>query len=82
MPALLELREASMRDEAELARRHLRFDHGKHDPVVHGDCVRCHSAVARLRVSHSITSVFENGRQRKAAAPPWLTLWATPAERA
>ena len=41
--------EASMREEAELAREHLRFEHDKHDPVVHGDCVRCHSAVAESR---------------------------------
>lgn len=41
--------EASMRDEAELAREHLRFEHRKHDPVVHGDCVRCHTAVAESR---------------------------------
>jgi predicted CXXCH cytochrome family protein len=41
--------EASMREEASLAREHLRFEHAKHDPVVHGDCVRCHSAVAESR---------------------------------
>ena len=38
-----------MREGAGLAREHLRFEHAKHDPVVHGDCVRCHSAVAESR---------------------------------
>ena len=38
--------EASTREGAEIARKNLRFDHTKHVPVAHGDCVRCHSAVA------------------------------------
>jgi hypothetical protein len=35
-----------IRQEAELAKASLRFDHAKHGPKVHGDCVKCHSAVA------------------------------------
>jgi len=38
-----------IREGAELAKEHLRFDHGKHNAAVHGDCVRCHSAVAEAR---------------------------------
>ena len=33
--------DARLRVEAALARRHLRFEHRTHVPVVHGDCVRC-----------------------------------------
>jgi predicted CXXCH cytochrome family protein len=41
--------EAYIREGAQLAREHLRFDHVKHGPAVHGDCVRCHTAVAESR---------------------------------
>lgn len=38
--------ESHVREGAELARQHLRFEHRKHMPRVKGDCVRCHSEVA------------------------------------
>jgi predicted CXXCH cytochrome family protein len=41
--------ESHVRGEAELAREHLRFEHKKHMPIVKGDCVRCHTAVAETR---------------------------------
>ena len=41
--------ESYVREAAELAREHLRFEHGKHMAVVNGDCVRCHTAVAEAR---------------------------------
>jgi predicted CXXCH cytochrome family protein len=41
--------EASTRQSAEMAREHLRFDHRKHMPAVHGDCVQCHSGVAEAQ---------------------------------
>ena len=34
--------EAHVRGGAEIARRHLRFEHGPHTRAVKGDCVRCH----------------------------------------
>jgi predicted CXXCH cytochrome family protein len=40
---------AYIRDAAQLAREQLRFDHAQHAPVVHGDCVRCHSAAGEAR---------------------------------
>jgi len=41
--------ETSTRQSAEMARQHLRFDHRKHLPAVHGDCVQCHSGVAEAQ---------------------------------
>jgi len=41
--------ESYVREGAELARQHLRFDHGPHMRAVNGDCVRCHSGVAAAR---------------------------------
>jgi predicted CXXCH cytochrome family protein len=38
-----------IREGAELARLTLRFDHAQHNPAVHGECVRCHTAVAEAR---------------------------------
>jgi predicted CXXCH cytochrome family protein len=38
--------EASAREEADIARQHLRFAHKNHQAPVRGDCVRCHEAVA------------------------------------
>jgi hypothetical protein len=38
--------EPHVRQGAELAREHLKFEHKNHMPQVHGDCVRCHQEVA------------------------------------
>jgi hypothetical protein len=38
--------ESFNRQNAALARKHLRFGHSKHTTRVHGDCVRCHQEVA------------------------------------
>lgn len=38
--------EAYVRESAELARKHLRFEHKQHMAQVKGDCVRCHVGVA------------------------------------
>ncbi len=38
-----------VRGAAELAKEHLRFDHGQHMAAVDGDCVRCHTAVGEAR---------------------------------
>jgi hypothetical protein len=35
------------REGAEMARKHVRFSHASHMPRVNGNCVRCHSDVAR-----------------------------------
>jgi hypothetical protein len=45
-----------------------------------GDNIWARSTDVLMPNIHSITSVFENGRQRKTAAPPWLTLWTTPVD--
>jgi len=37
---------ADARQGALLARQHLRFEHRAHQTATHGDCVRCHQAVA------------------------------------
>jgi hypothetical protein len=34
------------REGARLAREHLVFEHGTHQAAAHGDCVRCHEAIA------------------------------------
>jgi hypothetical protein len=34
------------REEADIERRHLRFEHKDHQVATHGDCVSCHQAVA------------------------------------
>jgi predicted CXXCH cytochrome family protein len=41
--------ESHVREEAELARGHIKFAHAQHTASVKGDCVRCHSAVAEAR---------------------------------
>lgn len=43
--------EPHVREGAELARQHLRFEHRKHMARVKGDCVRCHSEVAVERTA-------------------------------
>jgi hypothetical protein len=45
-----------------------------------GDNIWARSTDALMPNIHSITSVFENGRQQKKVAPPWLTLWTTPVD--
>jgi phenylpropionate dioxygenase-like ring-hydroxylating dioxygenase large terminal subunit len=45
-----------------------------------GDNIWARSTDVLMPNIHSITTVFENGRQRKMAAPPWLTLWTTPVD--
>jgi predicted CXXCH cytochrome family protein len=41
--------EDSVRVGAEMARRHLRFDHRAHMPAAKGDCVRCHVEIGLER---------------------------------
>ena len=41
--------ESHVRLGAEMARKHLRFDHGTHLRSTHGDCVRCHADVGLER---------------------------------
>jgi hypothetical protein len=41
--------ESYVRGGVELAREHLRFEHGKHVAETHGDCVRCHVEVTEAR---------------------------------
>jgi predicted CXXCH cytochrome family protein len=38
-----------VRQETQIAKEHLRFDHAKHMPAVDGDCVRCHTAAGDAR---------------------------------
>jgi phenylpropionate dioxygenase-like ring-hydroxylating dioxygenase large terminal subunit len=45
-----------------------------------GDNVWTRSTDVLMPNIHSITSVFENGKTRKEAAPPWMTLWTTPVD--
>ena len=45
-----------------------------------GENIWARSTDALMPNIHSITTVFESGRQRKEAAPPWLTLWTTPVD--
>jgi phenylpropionate dioxygenase-like ring-hydroxylating dioxygenase large terminal subunit len=45
-----------------------------------GDNIWTRSTDLLIPTIHSITSVFETGRQRKPAAPPWMTLWTTPVD--
>ncbi len=40
---------ASIREGAALVRQRLRFDHAQHEPAVHGECVRCHTAIAEAK---------------------------------
>ncbi|AKV00464.1 Cytochrome c family protein [Labilithrix luteola] len=39
--------EARLREEASLAREHLRFTHAEHTPRLDGQCVPCHAAVGK-----------------------------------
>jgi phenylpropionate dioxygenase-like ring-hydroxylating dioxygenase large terminal subunit len=47
-----------------------------------GDNVWTRTTDLLIPTIHSITSVFETGRQRNEAAPPWMTLWTTPVDDA
>lgn len=43
--------ELSTRQHSDIVHAQLRFDHGKHNARVHGDCARCHEGVAAANAS-------------------------------